>query len=58
MASSVPTLISNAQTYAASAIAGADAALSTGVLTDMQFAGKLELDGLTQPALALPFLAA
>ena len=31
MASSVPTLISNAQGYAAEALAGADAALSTGV---------------------------
>ena len=31
MASSVPTLISNAQSYASTAISGADSALSSGI---------------------------
>jgi len=50
MASSVPTLISNAQTYAASAIAGADAALSTGV-AQIQNIGwtNLSFDGAELP---------
>ena len=61
MASSVPTLISNAQTYAAGAISAADSALSTGV-AQIQNIGwtALAFDGValpTAPTLPEPLVA-